>query len=1317
MNLLALNLQSSSAINLAIYGNFSGPKQQEIAVAKGNTLELLRPDDTGKVISICATPVFCIIRSLHQFRLSGANRDYVVIGSDSGKISIVEFDVKLSDWKTVHCEVFGKTGCRRIVPGQYVAADPKGRAILIAAVEKQKFVYVMNRDASNQLTISSPLEAHKAETIVFSVCGVDVGFENPVFALIELEYKEADQDPTGEAFQDVEKNLSFYELDLGLNHVVRKWSEPISRTANFLLAVPGGDVWPSGVLICGENWISYKNQGHVEVRAALPRRHDLPLERGVLITAGTVHKQKDLFFFILQSEYGDLYKVVFDLDPNDPKIVTNVIVTVFDTIPVASSLCITKTGLLFTASEFSNHCLFQFQGIGDQATVRSERIQDDELNEELGDDSLSASRVAPVFKASPRLQNLLLTDDVPSLAPITDLLVEDLVGMGQQESRQIYALCGRGHRSSVRVLKHGVAITEMAVSDLPGRPTAVWTVKKAQEDEFDSYIVVSFSNATLVLSIGDTVEEVTDSGFLATSPTLQVALLADNALIQVHNYGIRHIPAEGITTEWKTPGRGAIQFAAANTRQVAVALAGGEIIYFELDAAGQLIEMGSIDMGKEVSSLDIGVIPEGRSRSMFLAVGTWDDTVQLLSLDPSDILGKGPAFSVESRPASLCLVEMTREQSPAAGDSAAAASTPAAAAATGGGGVHTSLYLNVGLESGVLLRVAVDPITGDFSDARQKFLGPKAIRLCRVTVHGAVSVMALTTRAWLMYNYQNRYHQDPLSYEALEYAADFSSEACPGGLVAVADNTLRIITIDNLGAIFNQTALPLRYTPRKMCQFPGTSDLVIVESDHNTFSQADTAAAEKLYSVAEDGAVACEVAAAAAALAERGAAASTVEEGESAAMDIASGSGSGDSAAATTATAENKEKDKQEGEGGENSTKVENEEEEEEEEEEEGTSIPVRGPIPGMEGKWASCIRVLDTHTGTDKCIIELGANEAAFSVCTCRFAEHSEETFIVVGTCTDLQLHPKRWSGCAVLVYRLLGDTLQLLHRTEVEDIPMCLMEFQGRLLVGLGRCLRMYDLGKRKLLKKCEHKALPASIVRMQCMGDRIFVGDLMDSVLFVKYRRHDNALVIFADDANSRFITSMCVLDYSTVAAVDKFGNVFTLRLPEHANDEVESGAGSSSSAAAAAGGNGVSAGANLLWEQGKGAPNKLELLNHYYLGETPTAIVKCALKINGKEVLLVSTVTGGLYAFVPAKSKEEVSFFQHLEMFMRQEFATLCQRDHMSYRSYFQPVKNTVDGELCERYMSLSYAKQREFGDDVDRTPPEIVKKLEELRDFV
>lgn len=35
--------------------------------------------------------------------------------------------------------------------------------------------------------------------------GVDVGFENPLFAALEVDYGESDQDPTGEAFNSAEK--------------------------------------------------------------------------------------------------------------------------------------------------------------------------------------------------------------------------------------------------------------------------------------------------------------------------------------------------------------------------------------------------------------------------------------------------------------------------------------------------------------------------------------------------------------------------------------------------------------------------------------------------------------------------------------------------------------------------------------------------------------------------------------------------------------------------------------------------------------------------------------------------------------------------------------------------------------------------------------------------------------------------------------------------------------------------------------------------------------------------------------------------------
>ena len=60
-------------------------------------------------------------------------------------------------------------------------------------------------------------------------------------------------------------------------------------------------------------------------------------------------------------------------------------------------------------------------------------------------------------------------------------------------------------------------------------------------DPYDSYIVVSFSNATLVLSIGETVEEVADSGFLGTTPTLSCSQLGDDGLLQVCHCFLRDL--------------------------------------------------------------------------------------------------------------------------------------------------------------------------------------------------------------------------------------------------------------------------------------------------------------------------------------------------------------------------------------------------------------------------------------------------------------------------------------------------------------------------------------------------------------------------------------------------------------------------------------------------------------------------------------------------------------------------------------------------------------------------------------------------------
>lgn len=109
------------------------------------------------------------------------------------------------------------------------------------------------------------------------------------------------QDPTGEAASDAQKHLTLYELDLGLNHVVRKSSEPVDNGANLLIPVPGGGTdGPGGVLVCAENFIIYKNEDHPDIRAVIPRRSSLSEDRGVLIVSYATHKLKSLIFFFVQ---------------------------------------------------------------------------------------------------------------------------------------------------------------------------------------------------------------------------------------------------------------------------------------------------------------------------------------------------------------------------------------------------------------------------------------------------------------------------------------------------------------------------------------------------------------------------------------------------------------------------------------------------------------------------------------------------------------------------------------------------------------------------------------------------------------------------------------------------------------------------------------------------------------------------------------------------------------------------------------------------------------------------------------------------------
>jgi splicing factor 3B subunit 3 len=360
---------------------------------------------------------------------------------------------------------------------------------------------------------------------------------------------------------------------------------------------------------------------------------------------------------------------------------------------------------------------------------------------------------------------------------------------------------------------------------------------------------------------------------------------------------------------------------------------------------------------------------------------------------------------------------------------------------------------------------------------------------------------------------------------------------------------------------------------------------------------------------------------------------------------------------------------------------------------------PAEFGYPRGRGHWASCISVVDPVT-EKKVIqtIDLEDNEAAVSVAAVSFASQDDEVFLIVGTGKDIVVNPRSSTAGFIHVYRFHDDgkEIEFIHKTKVEEPPMALLAFQGRLLAGVGKDLRIYDLGMRQLLRKAQAEVVPNLIVGLQTQGSRIIVSDVQESIFMVVYKFQENRLIPFVDDVIPRWTTCTTMVDYETVAGGDKFGNLWLLRCPAKASEEADE----------------EGSGAHLLHERQylQGAPHRLTLMAHYFPQDIPMSIHKTSLVAGGRDCLLWSGLQGTLGILIPFVSREDVDFFQTLEQHLRSEDAPLAGRDHLIYRSYYVPVKGVIDGDLCERYTLLPADKKQMIAGELDRSVREIERKI-------
>lgn len=573
----------------SIVGLFVGGKSQQLVCATSSGITVYNLNE-GNLEKISSQMSFGIIQNIGKLNPFG-DKDYLVITSDSGNLVVAEF--KNSTFKAIIQEPYGKNGLRRINPGEYL--DITDTAILITAIDQKKFVYRVHK-TDDGIELSSPLISNSKVTV--NTCALDTGFENPIFASIEI----------NNGFQ-----LTHYELDRGLNHIIKR-SQELPESANLLIPLIGG-----GLIIACDGFLLFNNER---------------FDTGHIFINYVVHKS----FILVQNTKGELYKITmpFKMD-------------YFSKVPIAKDLNLFKKGFLFVNSISSNKLLYQIEDLD--------------------------GKISPL-------------DEIKSFEPILDL-------QSNEDKLKILSIKG------LSTLVHGIDVEVLVSSPIPIQPISVESTKLTRDSVNDEYLVISSTSETLILSIGEVVEEVTDSNFVFNQSTIKVQQVGSRGILQVYSNGIRHIVDKKIVKDWYPPAGINILKADTNNNQIMVGLSNNEVVYFEIEN-DTLVEYPQ--------HLELGQITAIGLSEKFAIVGVLD-TIQVVSLQDHNRL-ETVSFQQLSANSTSIILENDN--------------------------VH------IGMENGLYVNTTMT--NGKLTNTKLKYLGSKPVILSIIGDH----LLGVSSKTWLI---------------------------------------------------------------------------------------------------------------------------------------------------------------------------------------------------------------------------------------------------------------------------------------------------------------------------------------------------------------------------------------------------------------------------------------------------------------------------------------------------------------------------------------------------------------------------------------
>lgn len=1247
------------------------PKDLQLCVATETHIELYDVAD-GDLLQLAEVPIFATITAMESFHVENVRESFLTMVSDSGNLTIAKFNRRSNGeiyLETLVNHPMTRSQIRRTSAASYLKVDTYGRCILVSAVEKNKLCFVVNETGDGSVMVQSPLEVARPDVLTLDLVSCDVQYDNPCFAAIEIDTLQKKND----------HHLVFYVLDLGLNHVVKKADYAINGEANFLMGLPvlskyninctsekdANDEINPFVLIGFQGYILVKDMsGLFSLKVQIPKRTEESNHK-ISIISSAIQILKKSFFILLQSNLGDLFRLT--IEPNQEDRNRPVVsISYFDTIFQAEKLHIFRNGYLFANSELHDNYLFQFDSLGDDNT---EILTSRDPKEQL------------FFKPSNTLNNISIVSHRKNLNPL----------LTTQILKTHPLTIAAGTTSTSRILSNGVNFEEQISSPLPPGAQDLWTIKPSGQP-FHKLLFLGFSKSTMVLKIEEgSIEELSISPNpfkLSGDRTILVATLGYRSTIQVCENELRQIVPGGnemnqfsLKLEWFPPAGIRIVTAASTEAQLCLGLSNNELVYFEISEQTDTLHesQNRIEIEEQISTVAMST----SRRSDFLAVGTRDSTVKIISLK-SDTEEFMEVVSIQTLLApvnSLKIIE------------------------------NKDLELHIGLQNGVYYRSKINMHDGQIYDVRTKFLGPMPVGLSSLK---STSLSLASDKADLEEENAER------NEDSAEDKCHCVVLHCTKTWISYTKNKLlniRPVLFSRLSGLSTLCEFVAEETSINVCCAISSSGSLVIGR------LTDFVCRQKWFQITDTP------------------------------LDIVSGK-EADRESDSTKDAEKVEGDEEE----------ENEDEEEEEEENFRLQWHTYDRLKLLAFPENSRLFLqLESSSTHDEARISISRNQQRYqsaqegeflkilsniNVLAASLVKFANNVDHLVISARDGVLHTFEIS----LNKGKSQFNLRVLHQTVVEDQVSAMIPFADKLLVPVLGNLILFGLGKKQLLKQSISETTP-SMTKVTALAswrnERIAVGDGRESVTLFVFDKTKKSFVPIADDTIKRHTTSLAFLDASTVLGGDKFGNIWTLRLSEEYNNMI-----STSSQP-------VVERMQQLPSLKRKAPNimecpfKLTQTNMFYVNDIPMDFhVLQSTHMSDRPVIIYSGLQGTIGCLTPLLSKAEIKKLKAIETVMSEaddtfymkhemekrasEIRTTAEdteigasrvsregipegsysivgREQARYRGYYAPVRNVIDGDLCERFLDLLPAEQSFLCAELKTLQPDtVIRSLNDVR---